>query len=1475
MRHIYNLKTGNKKLLRSKFFLIPILIIIFIISFGFNAKSQTSTVVGSNLCYQSSGSTVIGVNKQTAKTTYALYFVDPTSVGTFTLKDNFYYPSTSNGTGTLNFSHSLPATGIGEYVVFSIPGNPSSITSSFTTSTKPSTYNQITGAVWIYDTPSNETLSYGGILNTDYTINGSSAAVYCSSGSGSVKLNKESNPFGDPAWDVTYNLYSNGVLQSVTPTLSGNTLTWSGLADNNYYIKAHRDGCLDITMGNNSIVTGSITNHTRHLCFNSIQEAINSSQTQPNDTIDIADGTYTENITINKPLRLRFGSINGAELEGTIDITADNVIVDFQNLGSGIFAIGYSYAIDIDPGVHNYLIENIPTILSDQDGIYIDGAYSGTITNNVIGTNFNNGININSLNIGSILTISNNSFSSNGYLGGSDILNNANGTVINNNTFDGTSTAIYNTGSGVTITYNNFDNVPSSGIGIQNVGGTITTINHNSFGGSDMSKTAISTDGAIDAHNNFFGSVKGPTEINNTCGDGWIVTDNLVTYEPWYDDAIGTHQVYKVIAYNVTSSTSTTCPSTNITVSLDNSQTGVDYTLYQYDNNTGDPATAISSVKHGNSGSALNWTDVTSAECNGWFTYTVQATNTISNCTLNMNGSPEVTYEDHTPPTITSGGDVSVNNHHGDCSASVTVPDPTANDNCSVASVINDYNNTAHANDVYPVGTTTVTWTVTDGCGHTATCTQLVTVTDNENPTIVSLPTSITKNNDPTVCGAVATWVAPTPHDNCPGSSIAQTAGPVSGSTFPIGTTTITYTATDAYLNTHSESFTVTVTDNENPTITSIGDQHVCAQDTANPTQYTVTGLEFNPNPLLITDNCGVASVSNNYTGTSPLAGIIFTGLTNSLTWTVTDIHGNTNHFTVNIAVNTKPIPQITGSTVACSGDSKVYYDKENVAGTFTYQWSVYNGVITQNANTSSITVKWNSNCVTGWLQLTKTNTSTGCVTTTTKYNVTINPLPTPVVMGSTSVVSGTTTTYYTVGTSNLYSWSVSGGTIQTGQGTHQITVLWGNCSTCSGTVSVTETTQPSGCSATSSINVTITGTSKSLFGQISYDNASGTSLNGLTVQLVDNSNAIAATTTSYSLADTNGVKNGYYEFTNIAAGTYTINVTTTKPWGGVNATDALLVKLHTIAQTGFVLTDLPLKAGDVNLSSSVNSTDALLLQLRSVGLINTFDAGNWVYANTSSISVPALGEVSNDIQALCTGDVNASYPILTSSKSESFTNLQKEEVVQVNNSQEIEIPIRVNDMLSLGAVSLNLSYNQSLVEVTEVTSKLEGINYNIVNGKVMVAWSNVSPVTLQNNDILLTLKVKAKDAISSSDNIFSYGDNTEFADGNGRIVHFSALKVNALETNTNNNGISVYPNPYRDNAVVDYTLVESGSVKLSIYNSVGQRLNVLVDEYKSAGNYKLNLNTLDLPNGIYSCEIIINGETSKYKKVIKLVKTH
>src|SRR6185295_9509036 len=119
---------------------------------------------------------------------------------------------------------------------------------------------------------------------------------------------------------------------------------------------------------------------------------------------------------------------------------------------------------------------------------------------------------------------------------------------------------------------------------------------------------------------------------------------------------------------------------------------------------------------------------------------------------------------------------------------------------------------------LFPIGTTTNSFSVTDASGNTASCSFTVTVTDNELPTI-TCNSPISVNNDPGVCGAVVSY-SNSSTDNCSGQTIAQTAGLASGSLFPIGTTTNSFTVTDASGNTASCSFNVTVTDNELPTIT-------------------------------------------------------------------------------------------------------------------------------------------------------------------------------------------------------------------------------------------------------------------------------------------------------------------------------------------------------------------------------------------------------------------------------------------------------------------------------------------------------------------------------------------------------------------------------------------------------------------------------------------------------------------------------
>jgi len=170
-----------------------------------------------------------------------------------------------------------------------------------------------------------------------------------------------------------------------------------------------------------------------------------------------------------------------------------------------------------------------------------------------------------------------------------------------------------------------------------------------------------------------------------------------------------------------------------------------------------------------------------------------------------------VTVVDAEAPVITCPANTTINTDAGQCTSTASIGTATGTDNCGVPTITNN------APASFPIGNTTVTWTATDGASNTTTCTQVVTVVDAELPTIIC-PANITVGNDPGLCSAVVTYTTPIGSDNCTGVVTALSSGLASGSIFPVGTTTVTYTVTDGSSNVDSCSFTVTVADLISPT---------------------------------------------------------------------------------------------------------------------------------------------------------------------------------------------------------------------------------------------------------------------------------------------------------------------------------------------------------------------------------------------------------------------------------------------------------------------------------------------------------------------------------------------------------------------------------------------------------------------------------------------------------------------------------
>lgn len=241
-------------------------------------------------------------------------------------------------------------------------------------------------------------------------------------------------------------------------------------------------------------------------------------------------------------------------------------------------------------------------------------------------------------------------------------------------------------------------------------------------------------------------------------------------------------------------------------------------------------------------------------------TYTATVTD-ANDCLLTQ--SYTIGDVDNTAPVVTAQNTTLALNINGTVSVTMQTLSASASDNCNLAEVVVSPNSF----DCSELGAHPVTISATDASGNNTSVEIVVTIVDNMAPT-VNCPASIRACwYDNTV-----SYDAPVAQDNCliNGGEWKLETGLPSGSEFPVGETTQTYSFTDASGNKGICSFTVTITSPVTMAVTSVkhdvGNQGIGAIDinvSGGDMPYSFVWTDLNGTQIATTED-----VSGLYAGT-------------------------------------------------------------------------------------------------------------------------------------------------------------------------------------------------------------------------------------------------------------------------------------------------------------------------------------------------------------------------------------------------------------------------------------------------------------------------------------------------------------------------------------------------------------------------------------------------------------------------------
>jgi hypothetical protein len=136
--------------------------------------------------------------------------------------------------------------------------------------------------------------------------------------------------------------------------------------------------------------------------------------------------------------------------------------------------------------------------------------------------------------------------------------------------------------------------------------------------------------------------------------------------------------------------------------------------------------------------------------------------------------------------------------------------------------------------------------------------------------------------------------------------------------------------------------------------------------------------------------------------------------------------------------------------------------------------------------------------------------------------------------------------------------------------------------------------------------------------------------------------------------------------------------------------------------------------------------------------------------------------------------------------------------------------------------------------------------------------------------------KYRIGNLVPSSSNIYigfrqwvinTSSDGTSFSLDLVQVTEPNGIRNINFETPTYYKLSQNYPNPFNPTTTISYEIPKNDFVNITVYNSIGQVVKVLVNEHNATGSYNLTFNAANLPSGIYFYKM----KSGDFIKILKM----